>query len=194
MKFSTILTTAIVLIVGLSVLGCENGSSPLESKGTVNRKAEIKLRISNAGLKVVGAEGHVGTCKIHKIEPDCVNVPKGNTAEIKFKLIGWKDWNFSRIQLVHDDPSDKLDFANQTGFTSAMIDDFYVVVDGADVHPDSNGIIDLTGMEDGRNFTFHDKNQLKQHYRYQIEACKEVVDKAEEVKCEPSDPRLENEG
>lgn len=191
MNFPKLLTSAVVLIVGLAILGCQNESSSL---GTVKRKADIKLRISNAGLKVVGAEGHVGTCKIHKIEPDCINVPKGNTAEISFRLVGWKDWSFSRIQLVHDDPSDKLDFADQAGFTPAMIDDFYVEVSGVDVKPDSNGIINFTGMADGRIFTLHDKNKTKQNYRYQIEACPQKEDESEEHECEPSDPRLENEG
>lgn len=188
MKFSKLLTTAVVLIVGLSVLGCDPEWSSLD-RGTVNRKADFKLKIGGAGLKIDSFNGHVGTCRINRVRPDCIGVPKGNTAEIMYQLKGWKDWNFTRMQLVAE-PSEKLDFGTQKNFDKDMIKDFYVYVNGKDGEkrePNSDGIIDLTGVEDGRNFTLHDNNIVKQTYRYQIEACLET-------ECKITDPKIENEG
>jgi len=188
MKFSKLTTTAVVLIVGLTVLGCEPEWSSFD-KGTVNRKADFKLKIGGGGLKIDSYNGHVGRCKINRNRPDCVGVPKGNTAEIKFQLKGWKDWNFTKMQLVAE-PSDKLEFGTQSGFSEGMIEDFYVYINGRDGEkrePDSDGIINLTGVEDGRNFTLHDNNIIEQTYRYQIQACLDE-------ECEPTDPMIENEG
>lgn len=186
MKFSKLLTTAVVLIVGLTVLGCQYEWSP-SSKGTVNRKADFKLKISGAGLRIDSYSGHVGRCKINRNRPDCVGVPEGNTAEISFQLKGWQDWNFTQMQLVAE-PSDKLNFGNQSGFDEDMRKDFYVEIDGEKRQPNTHGIIDLTGGADGRNFTLYDNNVVKKTYSYQIQACLAPGN------CQDTDPRIENEG
>lgn len=186
MKLSKLFTSAVVLIVGFTVLGCQYEWSP-SSKGTVNRKADFKLRIGGAGLKIDAYSGHVGRCKINRNRPDCVGVPEGNTAEISFQLKGWKDWNFTQMQLVAE-PYDKLNFGEQKNFDEDMRMDFYVYIDGEKREPNSNGIIDLTGKEDGRNFTLHDNNIVKKTYHYQIQACLTPEN------CESTDPKIENEG
>ena len=74
-----------------------------------------------------------------------------------------------------------------------MRDDFYVTVNGVDIHPDTNGIIDLNGTSDnGREFTLFDNNVLPQTYNYQIKVCPTTA--SDSNVCKDSDPKIENEG
>ena len=212
MKFSNpnILVVGIPAVAILAVLGF------LFIPNMFVKKADIQLTVSAAGLKFTGASGHHGTCKSTN-NTYCVNVPPGKTARITFRLVGLPNWGFSRMQLVavpsdveasdvelsdvkpsDVEPSDvessdvesyaKLDFGNHAGFKPTMQADFYVKVNGVDVHPDTNGIIELGGSPGvGKNFTLIDKNNLKQIYKYSLEACKGD-------NCKRVDPRVENEG
>ena len=190
MKSSKLIIPVVVLISIIAVLGY-----PFIPKAAVQaavqasvQKADIKLEANTAGLKFTGASGDLGTCKSKKKTRYCVNVPEDDEAEITFRLVGSPDWGFKRMQLVAE-PSEKLDFGNQAKFGKKMQADFYVKVNGVDVHPDTNGIIKLGGSPGvGQNFTLIDKNKLKQIYSYQLEVCNENDD------CHRTDPRVENEG
>ncbi len=150
------------------------------------KKADIQLRANVTGLNFTGASGHAGNCKSTNSHY-CVNIDGGDSVEVKFRLVGSPGWRFTRMQLVAE-PSAKLNFHDQKGFTRAMRDEFYVVIKDAELYPDTNGIIDLKDLpNDGLIFTLIDKNSFKQYYKYQLEACKES-------KCETSDPKFENEG
>ncbi|NIT34521.1 MAG: hypothetical protein GTN45_10970 [Xanthomonadales bacterium] len=150
-------------------------------------KPEVILVITGKGSKrellIIAGPGNCQT----STHPGCVRVPQDDKAEINFRMYGIPDWEMTSIQLVSEAHSSKLDFAAQTGFTEAMKDDFYVQIGGAMVKPDDNGIIDLSSLADGTEFTLHDLNNFQQSYRYQIRACKNT-------QCVESDPMIENEG
>ncbi len=182
MKFSKIIILAVVLVVVLAVVRYMFFPPGL----TTSRRADIQLTISAAGLKFTGASGDHGNCQSTN-NTYCVRVPHGDDAELTFRLVGQPNWEFSRMQLVAE-PSDKLDFGAQAGFTQAMIDDFYVTINGVNVHPDGDGIIDLDGPPGvGRDFILIDNNELTQTYKYQLEVCNGD-------ECESSDPKVENDG
>lgn len=195
MNISKKTVLAVAILAVLAVLGY----LVLPPTATTKKDAIIQLTISGAGLNFTGSWGHVGTCKKNN-NAYCVNVPTGDAAELIFILTGQPDWKFSKMQLVKDDEDDeddgkKLDFESQTGFSTAMSDDFYVVIGGANIHPDTNGIINLNGLTgDGRTFELSDKNKLEQDYIYQLQVCPTEDDEDDELVCEDSDPRLENEG
>ena len=171
-----------VLVVFCVLVFMENSSAkrkPLEPK--------ITLTISATELKITGGPGHACNYSIHM---GCVKVPGRETAEIEFTLLGTPNWKFTRMQLVPGANAGKFDFNPLNGRLSINERrDFSVEIDNQFIHPDSNGIIDLTGLAgNGRTFILYDENEVEQTYGYQIEAC--ITD----TNCKETDPKIENEG
>ena len=191
MKINKPIGIAAVGVIGIPVAYLALGALGILVKFPFPQKANIQLTISAADLQITGSSGNRGNCTTSN-HIGCVHVPRNKTAKITYRLVGLPDWKFSRMQLVAE-PSDKLDFGSQTGFTTEMQDDFYVRINGVKVYPDSNGIIDLGDLADGRKFVLVDRNRfppegslLPQIYKYQIEAC--------DGDCKATDPKIENEG
>lgn len=196
MKISKKLGITAVGAIGIPVAYLALGALGILVKFPFPQKASIQLTISETDLKITGSSGNRGNCKTSN-HIGCIEVPRNKTAKITYRLVGLPDWKFSRMQLVAEHPDkpnpDKLDFGNQNGFIKEMQDDFYVRINGAKVYPDSNGIIDLGDLADGRNFVLVDRNRFPpkdspspQIYKYQIEAC--------DGDCKATDPKIENEG
>ena len=187
MKFSKIIILAVALVAVLAVVRYMF----FPPGQIVSQRADIQLTISGAGLDFTGASGTVGNCQSNN-KPYCIRVLHGNDAEITFRLVGQPDWEFSRMQL-NPESSVKLNFGNQIGFTPAMQADFYVKINDVEIHPDTNGIIDLDGPPGvGRNFTLFDNNVLIQTYDYSLEVCDPTT--SDPIVCEPVDPKIVNEG
>ena len=68
-----------------------------------------------------------------------------------------------------------------------MMKDFYVKIKSEKVPPDSNGIIDLKRLKKGEAFKLVDRNNFRQTYSYQIQACNDDG-------CSKTDPKVVNEG
>jgi hypothetical protein len=174
----------IVAVVG--VLGLLLGF-----KFPIPQKADITLTLSESAnnIAITGSTGNHHKCK-NPASVGCVHVSWWRKAKITFGLTGLEneDWKFTKMQLVAESTTnpDKLDFNPQTGFSPEMMEDFYVKVNGVEIHPNINGIIDLSGLSKGREFRLVDENKVTQDYFYQIEACNGV--------CKMTDPKIENEG
>lgn len=200
MKFTKLIILAVALVAVLAVtryLVFPPAVTPPPPPPAATERTDIQLTVSAAGLKFTGASGHHGNCDTSN-SPYCVKVEQGDNAEITFRLVGFNNWGFSRMQLVAE-PSDKLDFGTQGDFSQEMQDDFYVTINGVDIHPDTNGIIDLDGPPGvDKNFTLIDKNDFRQTYKYQLEACEinedDDDDDDDNDNCHRSDPMIENEG
>jgi len=155
-------------------------------KNPFPQKAYISFNKSGDQLEIYNESGNRGVCA-SPIEPGCIGVSKWRRANIKFRLVNMDGWSFKQIQLVAA-PLTKLNFGTQTPpLSTEMKADFYVKVNNIDTQPDDNGIIDLTGLQKGYKFKLVDRNDFKQIYSYQIEACKED-------ECIKLDPKIENEG
>lgn len=175
-----------VVYIALGIFGLVGIKNPFP------QKAGIELAISDEKLIISTESGNLGNCKSQG-EIGCVQVSKSRKAHIKFRLVDMDGWKFNRMQLVAE-PSTKLDFGDQVGFSTEMMADFYVSIKGKKVHPDKNGIIALAGLEEGGEFKLIDRNKyppkdvhIPQIYHYQIEAC-------EDDNCKWTDPKIENEG
>ena len=151
------------------------------------QKPIITLSIENNELVFLRASGARGNCT----PPFCIHVSTWRRAHIKFELDDMDDWAFSKIQLVAE-PTPKLDFGTQTGFTQDMIDDFYVKINNTKVHPNTDGIIDLGGLTQGDKFKLIDLNDFQQTYSYQIKACDTTT--SNPIVCKETDPMIVNEG
>jgi len=184
MKYAKLLIAALVLVLVLYVL-----DDRFRIFGGRVITPVVTLTISAQGLDFTG-NTRSGLCNT-STHLACLRIPNKDTARINYRLVGRPSWGFTRIQLVHSGP--KLDFGDQTGFTQDMKDDFYVKYGNEKIIvPDENGIIDLTDLPDiVRNFVLTDNNVYEQTYRYQIQVCKGPN---KDVDCEPSDPKIENEG
>lgn len=178
----TVATGAGVIVFSMAL----GGLGIMVIKNPFPQKAYISLVKSEDKLDISNESGNLGTCTA-PIEPGCVGVSKWRRAKIQFRLVNMDDWTFKQIQLVAE-PLAKLDFGTQTPpFTQEMKDDFYVKINNVKTQPDDDGIIDLTGLEKGYKFKLVDRNNFKQNYLYQIEACLGDV-------CKKMDPRIQNGG
>ncbi|HEY5775106.1 MAG TPA: hypothetical protein VIS57_03385 [Xanthomonadales bacterium] len=182
MKPSTFAIGGGVGIAALGVLGVLFGIFPFP------QRADITLTVSSDALIAIPkSTGNHEDCQDPQ-QVGCVHVFKGRSANIKFLLDGLDGWKFKRMQLVaeSEDNPDKLNFIQKANLTPEMVEDFYVKIKSARIHPDEYGIIDLTGLKDGTKFRLIDKNKYAQNYFYQIEACN--------GDCKQTDPKIENEG
>lgn len=162
-------------------------------KHPIDQKAFITLNILDNKLKISGTSGKRGKCP-QGSEEGCVQVKKIKRAQIKFNLEmpDMKDWEFSKIQLVAEASANaKLNFGTQDGFSPEMIADFYVKFGSDNRHPDKDGIIELRDL-DKNVFTLFDRNDFKQTYSYQIEAC--PANSNDPNDCKKMDPKVINEG
>lgn len=162
-------------------------------KHPIDQKAFITLNIIDDELEISGTSGQRGKCPPGS-EEGCVRVEKIKRAQIKFnlKMPDMQDWEFSKIQLVAEASENaKLNFGTQTGFSPEMIADFYVKIGSDKRHPNSDGIIELRDL-DKNVFKLRDRNDFKQTYSYQIEAC--PADSEDSDDCRKMDPKVINEG
>jgi hypothetical protein len=184
MNVSKILISTLVLIgmLGLTVSGSAQGAA-------YDPDPVIKLQVVSGVLKI-----HDGPECINSNHKGCVKVPKGETANIHYELIGAPDWSFSRMQLVSGVDADKWDFKKPTKtLTTDERKDFEVSAGDQYEQPNKKDIIDLTGLEDGREFILQDFNKVPQTYRYQIEVCPEGKNSGAPA-CLMTDPKIDNEG
>lgn len=188
MKFSKIIILVVVLVAAIAAVRYFF----FPPGQFVSQKPDLQLTISGAGLIFTGGNGIANCLAPNNNKPYCLRVLHGNDAEITFRLVGQPDWEFSRMQLVPESTA-KTGFVNQIGFTPAMQADFYVKINGADVHPDTNGVITLNGSPGvGREFILIDNNNLPQTYDYSLEVCPPGV--SDPTQCEPVDPKIVNQG
>ena len=131
MKFSKIIILAVVLVAAIAAVRYFF----FPPGQFVSQKPDIQLTINNNGLNFTKAFGAANCLPPNNNKPYCLRVILGNNAEITFRLVGQPDWEFSRMQLVPESTA-KTGFVNQIGFTPAMQADFYVKINGVDVHPD----------------------------------------------------------
>jgi len=180
MNSSKMLVSILVLIgvFGFMVSGSAEGAPP---------DALIKLQVASGVLTI-----HDGPkCRNSKTRKGCVKVNKGDSAKIQYELIGETGWSFSRLQLISGTDADKWDFEKPTdSLTKDERRDFLVSAGDQFELPNKKDIIDLTGLEDGREFILQDFNEVPQTYSYQIEVCK---DSGTPV-CLWTDPKIVNEG
>lgn len=191
MKINSPVGIAAVLVVGIPILWFALGASGiyLLKIPFFPQRADIVLTIEDDKLVIHAATGNAANCPAGE-EKGCIRVTKWRKAHVRFLLDDMDDWEFSKIQLVAE-PTAKLDFGNQAGFTQDMIDDFYVKINNIKQYPDANGIIDLTGLNKGDEFKLKDRNKFKQTYWYQIQACPPTGNLAD---CRDSDPKIINDG
>lgn len=190
MKIKSPVGLAAIVVVGVPAIWLALGASGiLLIKNPFPQRANITFSIEDNELIVTAASGNRGNCE-PKDAKGCVRVSKWRRAHIRFVLNDMDNWVFSKMQLVAE-PTPKLNFGDQAGFTEAMINDFYVKVKDSKVYPDTNGIIDLTGLTKGDEFKLIDRNRFKQIYSYQVRACDNTVNP---VVCKDSDPKIINEG
>ena len=179
---------AAVVVVGVPVLVLALGMIGFVIKWPFPQNADITLTMSSDKLVIGDVSGNLGDCKEFK-EKGCVGVSKWRKANIKFRLVDMDDWSFSQIQLVAEASKNaKLNFGTQAGFTKDMINDFYIKIDSKKVAPNTDGIIHLKDLKNGDVFKLVDRNNYKQTYSYQIQACPEVG------VCIDMDPKVMNEG
>jgi len=177
---------AAVVVVGVPVVVLALGMVGFVIKNPFPQNADITLTESGTKLIISSESGNRGRC-VQK-EPGCVHVSKWRRANIKFRLTNMDDWAFSQIQLVAEASDNaKLNFGPQDGFTDDMAKDFYVKIGSNKLPPDAKGVIDLAGLSNGEAFTLVNRNDFKQTYSYQIQACKGD-------ECKAMDPKIENEG
>ncbi len=190
MKINSPVGIAAVVVVGASILWFALGASGLLMiKWPFPQRADVFLTIKDDKLVIDAATGNAANCPAGE-KKGCIRVSKWRKAHVRFLLHKMDGWEFSKIQLVAE-PTAKLDFGNQAGFTQNMIDDFYVKINNTKQYPDTNGIIDLTGLKKGGEFKLIDHNKFKQTYSYQIRACNTAVNTPD---CKNSDPKIINEG
>lgn len=187
MKILKVVGITAAVVAGATVFAMAlGGLGIMVIKNPFPQKAYINLEESGNKLVILDESGNLGACTLPR-ETGCVGVSKWRRANIKFRLVNMDDWTFKQIQLVAE-PLAKLDFGTQTPpLTQDMKDDFYVKINNVKTQPDDDGIIDLTGLEKGYKFKLVDRNNFKQNYLYQIEACLGDV-------CKKMDPRIQNGG
>jgi hypothetical protein len=187
-KYAPFKIAAVVVGVPIIALGILGAFGIVVTKNPIPQKAGVNLTIENNMLVISGSSGQSGNCP-PPVQTGCVRVSKWRRAHITFELVDMDDWAFSELQLVAEASANtKLDFGSQSGFTQDMIDDFYVHIDGKKVHPDTNGIINLGGLNRGDKLKLIDRNDFKQTYTYQIKACESPNN------CKETDPKVVNEG
>ena len=120
MNIKPSLRSAGIAVVGVSVLWYALGTfGILMIKNPFPQRADIYFSIKDSQLEISVSTGNRGGC----VPKGCVHVSRWRKAHIRFLLDDMDDWEFSKIQLVAE-PTPKLDFGNQAGFTQEMIDDF----------------------------------------------------------------------
>jgi len=187
MKILKMVGITAAIVAGATVCALAlGGLGIMVIKNPIPQKATIGLTESGNELVVSEESGNRGKC-VPPGQAGCVGVSKWRRANIKFRLVNMDDWTFKQIQLVAE-PLAKLDFGPQNpALTSEMKADFYVKINNTKTHPDDHGIIKLDGLQSGYKFKLVDRNNFKQTYSYQIEACKGAV-------CKKMDPRIQNGG
>lgn len=187
MKMLRVVGIAAVVVAGVTVSALALGGLGIYVfKFPFSQQAYIGLTEAGNKLDILEESGNLGACPSPR-QPGCVGVSKWRKAKIQFRLVNMDDWTFKQIQLVAE-PLPKLNFGTQTpALTSEMKDDFYVKINKKKIHPDDDGIINLAGLQQGYKFKLVDRNNFKQIYSYQIEACNGAV-------CKKMDPMIQNEG
>jgi len=190
MKINSPVGIAAVVVVGASILWFALGASGLLMiKWPFPQRADVSLTIKDDKLVIHAATGNAANCPAGE-KKGCIRVTKWRKAHVRFLLHKMDGWEFNKIQLVAE-PTAKLNFGNQAGFTQNMIDDFHVRIKNTRQYPGANGIIDLTGLKKGDEFKLIDRNKFKQTYSYQIRACPTAGDPKD---CKDSDPKIINDG
>jgi len=162
------------------------GTSPGTSVLSVNTIPVIKVHvISGPKLKVK----YGGNCPATSNSKGCIDVAKGDTAEVTFLLRSAPSWYFTEFRICKGtDPDDlvcDLDLPQRADFK-------FTDGSGTFKYPDEDGIVKLDDFSlTLTNFDLEDANVIKQDYQYRIKACKT---ENRVVVCADSDPPIRNRG
>jgi len=143
-----------------------------------------ELKFNMGGSKV---------CNININAKGCIEVPRGDTAEVVYQFNGFPNWRFTEFKICKGTKADKLAGTWDCNLSLLQRADFEFTdpLNAATkpVYPGPTGIVKLVDLSVSlRNFKLHDENRVPQEYFYQLKACPMGSD----VGCAVSDPPIRN--
>jgi hypothetical protein len=186
MKTRRSILLAMTYMVGFTILtSCDKPPT-----GIHETIPTIKMLVIG-GPKLKPNEGGSTNCNININAKGCIEVDRGDTAEVTFEFDGFPKWHFTEFKICKGTKADKLAGTWDCNLSELQREDFkFTDGSGTELHPGRNGVVKLDDFSGSlRNFKLHDKNSVPQEYFYQIKACKPFNSDAT---CAESDPPIRN--
>ena len=187
-----ILLAMIYMAVFTILASCTHAPGVGISSHTVHHETlpPIKMLVIG-GPELKPNEGGSTNCNIKISAKGCIEVPRGDTAEVTFEFDGFPKWHFTEFKICKGTDADKLSGTLDCNLSLLERADFeFTDGSGAKMYPSELGIIKLDNFSGSlRKFKLHDANRVPQEYFYQVKACKPFDSTAT---CAVSDPPIRN--
>jgi hypothetical protein len=190
MKTRRNILLAMTYMVGFTTLTYPPGGNSSSHTGIHEIIPTIKMMVIG-GPKLKPNEGGSTNCNININAKGCIEVDRGDTAEVTFEFDGFPKWHFTEFKICKGTKADKLAGTWDCNLSELQREDFkFTDGSGTELHPDENGVVKLNDFSGSlRKFKLHDENRVPQEYFYQVKACKPLNSIAT---CGVSDPPIRN--
>lgn len=184
---------AMIYMAGLTVLtSCVNLPERDITTHTVSHEIipAIKMLVTG-GSNLKPNEGGSRKCNINISAKGCIEVERGDTAEVNFEFTGFATWHFTEFKICKGTKADKIDGTLDCNLGLKERGDFkFTDGSGTEMYPSEFGIVKLDDFSGSlRKFKLFDDNRVPQEYFYQVKACTPLDSTAT---CAVSDPPIRN--
>lgn len=193
MKIRRNILLAIIYMAGFTILAsCAQVAGPGIASYTVHHETlpPIKMLVIG-GPELKANEGGSANCNININAKGCIEVERGDTAEVTFEFKGFPEWHFTEFKICKGTKADKINGTWVCNLGLLQRADFeFTDGSGTKMYPSEDGIVKLDDFSGTlRVFKLHDENRVPQEYFYQIKACRPFDSTAT---CAVSDPPIRN--
>ena len=180
---------AVIYMVGFTIM--TSCAKPPSTNTTSHKKIPTIKMLVIGGPKLKPNTGGSDRCNIEIGAKGCIEVDRGDTAEVTFGFTGFSAWHFTEFKICKGTETNKADGTLDCNLGIKERGDFEFTDDSdTKMYPSELGIVKLDEFSDSlRTFKLYDDNRVPQEYFYQVKACKPLGLTTE---CAVSDPPIRN--